>query len=256
MSDDDLPPRARKLVLALTEGSLAPSAREAAEAELLALPGGRATLERQMSVATLLRHGPPAPPALRAHIEAQLQERRPKTRIRAVPRLAMSGALGLVALVALLVGLSIDGGGGPSVAEASELAIRPATGPTQKQFEGVTFPDWTAEFGWRPIGARRDSIDGRDAETVFYTHEGHRIGYTVVSGDTLEVPETARRQTVNGVDVFVYKDGGRDVAVFERGGQTCILSGRVLRQSTLVGLAAWTGTGSVELPGFEKPHHH
>ena len=46
----------------------------------------------------------------------------------------------------------------------------------------------------------------------------------------------------------VYRDprhGGHDVAVFERGGRTCVVAGHVLEVSTLLKLAAWRGGGSV-----------
>ena len=36
------------------------------------------------------------------------------------------------------------------------------------------------------------------------------------------------------------------VAIFERNGRTCVLSGEVLDERTLVELAGWKGSGAVE----------
>ena len=52
----------------------------------------------------------------------------------------------------------------------------------------------------------------------------------------------------DGLEMAVYRDprhGGHDVAVFERGGRTCVVAGHVLEVSTLLKLAAWRGGGSV-----------
>ena len=101
--------------------------------------------------------------------------------------------------------------------------------------------------GWRATGSRPDRVDGRATQTVYYEHEGHRIGYTVVSGGTLAIPEDAVRLRRNGVDVALVRDGSDEVyAMFERGGRTCVLSGHVIHTSTLVKLAAWHGRGSVQ----------
>ena len=52
----------------------------------------------------------------------------------------------------------------------------------------------------------------------------------------------------NGLEISVYRDaghGGHDVAVFERGGRTCVVAGHVLELNTLLKLAAWKGGGSL-----------
>ena len=74
---------------------------------------------------------------------------------------------------------------------------------------------------------------------------GHRIAYTIVSGRPLPVPDDARVVRRHGMEIAVYHDpghGGHDVAVFRRGGRTCVLAGHVLRQSTLIELAAWNSS--------------
>jgi hypothetical protein len=69
-----------------------------------------------------------------------------------------------------------------------------------------------------------------------------------VSGPKLPVPARARIVKRDGLEIAVYHDprhGGHDVAVFERGGRTCVLAGHVMKQSTLIKLAAWRGGGDV-----------
>jgi hypothetical protein len=207
-----------------------------------------------------LRHGGPATPeGLRRRIGA-LERRSPERllgRRHGVPRL-LAPAAGVAALivVAVVVVLSLGGPAGPSVVQASELAQLPSTEPApardtnhpgllDRRLEGVSFPDWSKDLGWRADGARTDRLDGRRAETVFYTHHGHRIGYTVISGKPLEMPGDAQVVRRNGLEMRRYMDGDRTVLVFERDGLTCILAGHVVHESTPLKLAAWEGSGAV-----------
>lgn len=96
------------------------------------------------------------------------------------------------------------------------------------------------------VGTRDDALDDRTTRTVFYEHMGHRIGYTIVSGDALDLPAGAETVRVAGVEIALLRDGARDIAVFERDGHTCVLAGHVLERSTLVKLAAWQAEGSIE----------
>jgi hypothetical protein len=91
-----------------------------------------------------------------------------------------------------------------------------------------------------------DVIEGRQARTVFYEHMGHRVGYTIVAGETLDIPEGAEIVRRNGVEIALFRDGPRAVAVFVRDGLTCILSGEVLDRMTLVTLASWHADGAIE----------
>ena len=70
---------------------------------------------------------------------------------------------------------------------------------------------------------------------------GHRIAYTIVPGAPLDPPAGARIVRRGGLEIALLHDAGRDIAIFERDGRTCILAGHVERASTLVRLAAWTG---------------
>jgi len=146
--------------------------------------------------------------------------------------------------------LSLGGSPGPTGVQAAELAVLPATAPEppldaerparlERSFEGVTFPAWSREFDWDSSGRRTDAIDGRDTETVFYTHTHHRIGYTVISGETIDPPRTAATLTVRGLVLHRFRVGDLDVVMFERNGRTCVLSGDVHDPFTLVKLASW-----------------
>ena len=198
--------------------------------------------------------GPATPPGLRERIAAQTA--RPARRSR--PRVAMAGAVATVAAaVVLAVAVVAELGSHPTIAEAARPSALAATAPAPAQdarrptllrasFAGVTYPDWNRQFGWRTTGRRHDSLEGgRTAETVFYQHTHHRIGYTVVSGDAIEPPARAQRFVVNGLEMLAYKDGRRDVVTFERNGHTCVLAGVVHRRSTLVKLASWKADGAL-----------
>jgi hypothetical protein len=198
--------------------------------------------------------GPKTPPGLRERLATQ--SARPARRSR--PRVALAGAVATVAVAAVLaLTLVAELGTHPTIAEAAHPSALAATAPAPAQdarhatllrasFAGVTYPDWNQQFGWRTTGRRHDSLDGgRTAETVFYQHTHHRIGYTVVGGKPLKPPGHAQRFVVNGLQMLAYKDGRRDVVTFERNGRTCVLAGVVHRRSTLVKLASWTADGAI-----------
>jgi hypothetical protein len=157
-------------------------------------------------------------------------------------------------VLATVVAVATFSGGGPSVEAVAAIGERPQTkvAPTsngtllRREFAGVTFPDWRREFGWMAIGGRSDTVQGRRAETMFYIHQGHRIAYTVVEGDRLEPPEGAATHVVDGVTLHHFRDGERDVVMFEREGRTCVLGGEVVHDHTLPDLATWRGEGAVD----------
>ena len=222
--------------------------------------------ERHRRVVRALRSGPRAPERLHLQIEQLItegdsrpswppvvQERPP----RPWPRRALvAGGIATVLAVALVVALSLGGPGGASVVQAAELSLLPATKDAPREsperpallrrsFAGVTFPAWDDEFGWRATGARRDEVDGRATETVFYTHTHHRIGYTVISGPAIKPPAEAETLNAGGVKLHRFRLGFQDVVTFERGGRTCVLSGDVHDPDTLVKLASWRGDGAL-----------
>ncbi len=222
--------------------------------------------ERHRRVQRALQSGPRAPERLHRRIEALEAEAAgrparpwgPPARLT-LPgwgRPALAAAVAAVLALGLVAVLQLGGSGGPTVVEAAELSLVPATEPAphasaqrpellRRSFAGVTFPSWSERFDWRATGARSDELGGRDTETVFYQHTHHRIGYTVISGPTIEPPADAEVLTARGVELHRFRLGRQDVVTFERGGQTCVLSGAVHDPDTLVQLASWEGKGAV-----------
>ena len=193
------------------------------------------------------------------HLRARIEELRAPAPARCAPRrgglLAGGVALVAAAVVLLLVLLLPGGAGGPQLAQAVELARLPATSaaPAARadapallaaDVEGVSFPDWAREFGWRASGTRTDEIGGRRAVTVFYEKEGRTLAYTIVSGEGLSAPGDAA-ETRDGVD-FRFVEGDSTVSVvWERRGRTCVLTGSDTPRPKLLDLAAWRGAGAV-----------
>ena len=170
----------------------------------------------------------------------------------------MGGAIAATAAVALALILVLPGAfsGGPSVAEAAALGGKPPTQPApgavpgtpqllRKEVEEVSFPNYAAKFGWKPVGAREDDPSGRDATTVRYGKSGRTIAYTIVSGDALDPPSDARSTTRGGVEYRSFREDGRTVVTWERDGQTCVLSGKAVRSAELLSLADWRGKGAI-----------
>jgi hypothetical protein len=212
--------------------------------------------ERHARARRALREGGPvAPQALHRRVEETVRSRtaprRPRLRLR-LPALAAAAATLALVLVLALTSLT---GGSPSVAAVADLSDRtptesaPAADPAkpvllEREFEGVTFPNW-ARIHWRPVGARTEEIDGRSTASVYYTHEAHRISYTVIAGDPVEPPDDAMTVRVDGVELHHFRRGPREVVMFERNGRTCVVAGHFQSHHTAYDLAAWRGDGAV-----------
>ncbi len=249
---------------AIADGSL-PSARRAeVEARIAASPTLAAELERQRRAVTAIRGANAevgAPASLRRRIEEAGGRREapspePSTGRRwwtGWPAVALAGA----AAVVIAVGIVAMPGAEPTVAEAAAVAALPATEPAPQQqpgapallaasFEGLSYPDWADEFGWRAVGERSDELDGRATNTVFYENaEGVRIGYTIVAGDALDSPEDSERTVVEGVELDAFSADGERAVTWLRDGHTCVLAGEGVPEETLLELAAWKGDGAV-----------
>ncbi|HEY3192755.1 MAG TPA: hypothetical protein VGJ61_08235 [Solirubrobacterales bacterium] len=251
----ELDERTRRQLASLADGSLQGHERAELEARLAASPTLRAALERQRAGSAALRGlqlG--APHSLRARVEAARAAPRRRTRRR--PRLiagTLAGAAAAAALVTVL--LLPSGAGGPTVVEAARLSERPATGsvavaPSNPKLlaadvEGVPYPNWSEEFGWRQAGIRSDRLGDRDASTVFYERGGRRIAYTIVSGDGIHAPGGARTTVRNGVNLHSLDEGGRRIVTWWRDGRTCVLSSTGVGDRELLRLASWKGDGAV-----------
>jgi hypothetical protein len=209
----------------------------------------------------LNQHGPLASPALRQRIEAEIaranRRRRPARPL--LRRLAPAGAIAASLAVLALLLPAIFGGADPSIGDVHRLnadgpeapappAVQGAENELAAEVDGVHFPNPKLRpgFEWKAVGERSDELAGRTTRTVFYEHEGHLVGYTIVSGSPLTIPADAEVRHKHGVDVALLRDEhGHDIAVFERGGKTCVISGHVEKRSTFVRLATWSGHGQL-----------
>jgi anti-sigma factor RsiW len=251
-------------LVALADGTLSDPERAEVEARVAASPEAIEQLEAQRrALAAIHAFDPPLPKGFEAAPDvADAADRdgaapAPRTAAAAPRRARLRTALAVaggvaVLILAILVAPGERGGTVASMAalsalRAAEPAPRPADeeGRLQREFAGVTFPDWERAHGWRAVGARRDRVDGQATDTVFYVHTHHRIGYSVLSGAPAAIPTRGRRVVRDGVPVQLYRDGRRTVAVFERGGRTCVLAGVVHRDETLVKLATWRAGGTL-----------
>jgi hypothetical protein len=253
-SHRDLDERTQRELASLADGSLEGDRGAELEARLAASPTLRAAFERQRVGATALRGlSLEAPASLRTRVAA---EAAPSPRRVRRPRFALAGALAGVVTAAVAAILVLPTGSeAPSVLEASRLAERPATGPVTvdpdspkllaANVEGLPFPNWTKEFGWRQMGTRSDRLGDREARTVLYAHDGKRIAYTIVSGDGIAAPSDASTTKRNGVTLHALADRDRRVVTWWRNGRTCVLSASDVGDRELLELASWKGDGAV-----------
>jgi len=196
-----------------------------------------------------------APPALRARIEderrrAGARHRLPRV-LRRPPALAAGLAVVAAAVVLAVTGLPGGTGAGPSVDAAAALALaRPIAPPpavdtadatdVQASVDGLAFPNYQWRWPrWETTGERRARIGGRDTTTVTYRGPTGDVGYTIVDGRPLTVPDGARHVSSRGIDLAVLHRGGATLVVWERGGHTCILAGRGTPLPMLVNFATW-----------------
>jgi hypothetical protein len=236
--------RDQALLVRLADGTLADPARARAEARAVGIPDVDRLIERQRRVARALGDGTTRPLSAPARA-APLRQ-----------RVAWLAPAAVIAATFLLLLVATPGGERSTVGRAAELAQLEPTQPPpvatgtvlRADVDGVRFPDWGRTFGWQELGMRRDRLDGRGTTTVYYEHTGHRLAYTIISGAPLPRPEGARVVRRDGLEIALYRDrghGGHDVAVFERGGRTCVIAGHVRELDTLLKLAAWTGDGRI-----------
>jgi hypothetical protein len=248
-SDEELGDLAR-----LADGTLPADRRAEVEARVAASPQLSSIVERQGVALSALRGAAAtgAPARLRARVD-----RRRERKASWQPRIAIGGALAATAVVVLALVLiqSGAGSGGPTVADAAGLAAnsptkaapRAVTGSPllREDVDGVPFPDYTAKFGWKPVGAREDSTSGRAATTVYYRSGARTVAYTIVSGKPLDPPSGARSTRRGSIEYRTFRAGGRTAITWVRQGHTCVLSGKAVRSAELVTLGDWRGKGAI-----------
>jgi hypothetical protein len=190
-----------------------------------------------------------APTDLRERIAAEHEHRRRRRPRRARgARLALAGALAAVLAIVLVLG----GGGGPSVQEVAQAALQAPTAPAppragdnprfiDAEIGGIRFPDWEEKWGWRAVGARTDSVGGREALTVVYRKGQRGVHYTVVDGDALPLPSDGEVRSVDikGTPGVLFADGDAEVLAWHRQGRTCLLASDTLSGEQLTRLAHW-----------------
>ena len=246
--------RDRRDLAAHADGALPNRRRAALEVRLAGSPALRDSLDRQRRAAGALRAIEVEAPA---RLRTVLAGERPAPARRRFAPLAWAGAAAAVAAVAVAIVVLAGGASAPTIDEAAGLASRPATAPAPPpradqptllaaEAEGLAYPNWAGEFGWRASGERSDGLGDRDATTVLYRNaDGNQLAYTIVSGDALEPEAGAETTKVDGVELAVTRDGDRTVVTWLRDGHTCVLSGSGVPRRTMLELAAWKGDGAV-----------
>ena len=238
---------------ALADGTLPAGRRAEVEAWVAASPELQELLERQrrsLLATQALAADETVPESLQAAVEADrraLGSRRARSR-RLVPRVALVGVAAFAAAVVAAVVLT-GGPGAPTVADAARLATQAPTGPAPAPVgpagarlavgvEGVAFPNFAQWAGWRTLGVRHGSVDGRRATVVFYGKGDRRMAYVIVAGSTLSRPSGGETTTRQGVEYQTLRLNGRPAVTWRRGGHTCILIGQAPRAELLT-LAGW-----------------
>jgi hypothetical protein len=240
---------------ALADGTLPPERRADVEARVAASPELKTLFDRQRRAVEAIQAlaSEAAPESLRRAVAAR-QRVRDSRRERfwwGSPRLVVAGALAAAVVVAAVV--LVGGNGGPTVAEAAQLADRPASAPAPAPLgesgthlaldvEGVAFPNLQRSFGWRADRVRYDKLDGRDATTVFYEKGPRRIAYVIVGGEGLPRPSGAPATLYRGVRFHTLRADGRRGVTWRRLGHTCVLIGAA-SPAELLALASWPGGG-------------
>ena len=254
---EDVGERDRRRLAALADGSLSPRRAAHMQRRVAGSPRLAAELAVQRRAVHAARELADEPSArLRAHV-AREQAARARPRRRSLSLAAAAVATAALTLLALVV--LPAGAGDPTVLQAAELAERPARAAApaplpgrpallDRRAEGLAFPSWEAKFRWRATGARVDEVAGRRATTVFYEDpRGARIGYTIVAGDPLAVPDGARAAVREGVPLRSIRRGDRIVVTWLRDGHTCVLSGAGVDGDVLLDLAGWRAKGAIEV---------
>jgi hypothetical protein len=265
--DDELRPGEAELTR-LADGSLPASEREQLQAQVAASPELQTRLrEQQRAVSLVQSTGEIAAPAsLRASVAGltDATTRRPgryegrqqgaaDRRQNAFWR--QRASLGIVALAVVLiavVSVALHGRTAPTVGSTARLALAPATGPAPKVSStdrdllsvrptgasSIPFPSYLHFTAWRANGVRRDTLQGRHVTTIFYTVGGTRVGYSIVSGAPLAMPQGSTVRGPTGIRYVFVSSGGAQIITWRRDGHTCVIAGRSVARRTLLALAA------------------
>lgn len=225
---------------AFADGTLPHERRAEVEARVLASPELTALVARQRRslAATGALCCEQAPESLALALRGLRPRRvRPERRRRRRLGFALSAAGGLAAVLVVFGVLSLGGGtGGPSVAAAAHFALQPpssaapavvsGTGRLDAAVGGISFPDYSVARGWRAVGSRSGTVQGRPVTVVYYEKNGRRAGYAIVDGAALPRPDGART-TLSGVEFRSLTRQGQQIVTWRSHGHTCVLVGPV-----------------------------
>jgi hypothetical protein len=240
-------------LVSLADGSLPTARRARVEQAVAASPELRAMVAAQRRVLSTVHHlsaGEPAPAALRARLAlAQPPTRKPRAAHRAARTLKGAAVtLAAVAVIAVFI-VGERATGLPSVADAAVLATRtpqasipePRDGSVtlpHLSADGLPYPYWEDDFGYKARGFRRDRLAGRSATTVFYARAGRQIAYTIFSGPPIPAGASAHGMTRNGTLLRDFTTDGRLFVTWLRRGHTCVLTSTRTPLSWLLRLAS------------------
>jgi hypothetical protein len=248
MTDQPTPPEAE--LARLADGSL-PADREAQlRAEVGDSPPlADALAEQERALALLRMVDEPAPASLRERVDALTEgassrgaRRRRRWRVVALP-----AATALAIVIAAVVILTGGAAAGPTVPQATQLALAAATSPApavdpadsaqlRAASDGIRFSNWP---GWQPVGSRVDVVNGRRIVTVFYrAPNGARVGYAIAARPPLE---RAERSGGYAVSYTLARQGSARLVTWVRDGRTCVIAGRSVTYQTLLRLARSSG---------------
>jgi hypothetical protein len=245
-------PRMLAELSALADGSLDPARQAEVAARIAASPELSSLYERERRVVELLHEARSidrAPAGLRARIEAARPKRSVVVRRRAGYGGALAGALAAAGLALALI-LPAGSPGTPSISQAEGLAALGAEmGPPaidaqtprniDSSIDQIYFPNWSKRFNSSATGVRTDTINGRNAVTVFYNWNGKQIAYTIVGAPALATPSAQSHSYVHGNEYLTLSHNGRNVVTWRRDGHTCVLSSKDVPASVLQTMAAW-----------------
>jgi hypothetical protein len=220
------------------------------------MPPDHENYEREQRMADLVQQvnaSTYAPDSLRLRIDALREQpsvRAPRgqwlrsggLRLRA----GLAGATASVAAVVAVVLVIAGGTAAPSLAAVTALAGRGPAGPApgadasapttllSTAVGGLHFPNWQSQGGWRAAGQRSDTVGGRHVRTVYYTHDGTRLAYSIVAEPALAGSSGANEP------YKVVSHGRQTSVIWTDKGHTCVLTGVGVSPGTLWNLASTT----------------
>jgi hypothetical protein len=252
----------------LADDTLPAPEREQLQAQVAASPELQTRLREQQRAVSLLQSTSEiaAPASLRASVAGltdatargpgryEGRQRSAADRRRTAiwrPR-ASIGIVALAVVLIAVVSIGLHGRTAPTVGGTARLALAPATGPrptlSRTDHEvlairptgarSIPFPSYVRFTAWRPSGVRHDTLAGRHVTTVFYSVGGARVGYSVVSGAALAMPQGTTLRGPTGLRYVFVSSQGAQIITWRRDGHTCVIAGRSVARQTLLALAA------------------